>query len=317
MKTPTVNNLTADLVVLLPAFNEAATICQTIEAFKAVLPTSQIIVGDNNSTDNTSFLAKEAGAICLMESRPGKGFCVKTLFEYAPDADVYILCDADNTYGLENLNSSIQKLLAENYDFAIGRRVYSTPDSERKGHQSGNKLFRFLTGLITQQDIKDPFSGFRLMTREYVQSINVTSKGFEIETELNLHGVFLGFNFFEFDSSYSSRPEGSHSKLRTLRDGFRILAKLGNWYRVFFPKRVGLAISGFFIVAGSVLLLRVVEEFLRTGLVTYIPSAIFGIGSVLVGFAFLNTFIVLSAIARVNRDLSRYHAKSISYLRKH
>lgn len=316
MQARPIDNLPVHVVVLLPAFNEEATICQTIEAFRSVLPGSQIIVGDNNSTDETGLLAKEAGAICLKEPRPGKGFCVKTLFEHAPDADIYILCDADNTYGLENLVSSIQKLSSENYDLAIGRRVYSMPKAERRGHQGGNQFFRILTGLITQQDIKDPFSGLRLMTRDFVQSINITSHGFEIETELNLHGAFLGFNSFEFETIYSSRPEGSHSKLRTLSDGIRILAKLSNWYRVFFPKRVGIAISGFFIVAGLILLLRVVEEFFRTGMVTYIPSAIFGIGSILVGFVFLNTFIILSAIARIDRDLSLYHVKRVNYSRR-
>jgi len=310
------DNLRIEVVVLLPAFNEEATICQTIERFRAVLPGSQILVCDNNSTDKTGHFAKQAGATCLKEPRQGKGFCVRTLFEQAPDADVYVLCDADNTYGLENLSSSIQKLLSENYDSAIGRRVYSTPKAERRGHQGGNQFFRLLTGLITQQDIKDPFSGLRLMTRDFVQSINVTSQGFEIETELNLHGAFLGFHSFEFETIYSSRPEGSHSKLRTFSDGFRILAKLSNWYRVFFPKRVGIAISSFFIVSGLILLLRVVDEFFRTGMVTYIPSAIFGIGSLLVGFAFLNTFIILSAIARIDRDLSIYHIKGIKNMRK-
>ena len=169
-------------------------------------------------------------------------------------------------------------------------------------------VFKILTQILTQEKVNDPFTGLRIFTRHFVESINISSTGFEVETELNLQAAFLNYRFFEFPTVYKSRCIGSTSKLKTIQDGARILNKMSYWFRILFPRKLGIILVAIFFTLGAALCTRVVYEFFITGAVSLIPSAIFGVGSIAIGAILMNLFLVLSALSRIQQQNALYNA---------
>jgi glycosyltransferase involved in cell wall biosynthesis len=222
----------AKAIVILPAYNEEKALARTISELVKVLPKSEIVVIDNASTDGTASIAKKASVTLLYEPRKGKGFAVQRGFDYAisKEADVIALLDADSTYGVERLEEAVQLVAYGGVDIVVGTRVVAsrseeTPNREhfRFGHIFGNKFFGFISKALFPTGIEDVLSGFRVMSRPFVFSFPREGKGFEIEALLNSHTFNLGAKVFNLRVNYYARPDGSHSKLSTYGDGFRIL----------------------------------------------------------------------------------------------
>lgn len=212
------------VAILLPAFNEASTIELTIKAFNGLVPGTQIVVCDNNSSDGTAEIARRAGATVIHEAKTGKGYAVRRLFSEV-DAEIYVLCDADLTYEAGALPRMIQVFHDENLDMLIGCRKAVECAAYPAGHQIGNRFFSGLFSLLYRCKSRDLFSGYRVMSKAFVKQTWV-SRGFEIETELSACAAMLGYRTGEIETLYLARPAGSYSKLKTLRDGFRILAAM-------------------------------------------------------------------------------------------
>ena len=216
------------IAVLIPCYNESVTIKKVVEDYKKVLPEAVIYVYDNNSTDNTAELAKEAGAEVRYERRQGKGNVIRTMFRDI-DADCYVMIDGDDTYPADNARELVDAVLNGEADMVIGDRLSSTyfTENKRPFHNSGNKIVRWSINKLFHSDVTDIMTGYRAFSRQFVKSYPVLSKGFEIETEMTIHCLDKNFKIVEIPVSYRDRPEGSVSKLNTFSDGAKVLKTIG------------------------------------------------------------------------------------------
>jgi glycosyltransferase involved in cell wall biosynthesis len=218
------------IAVIIPCLDEEAAIAKVVTEFKAALPTATVYVYDNNSTDHTREVAAIAGAVVRSESRPGKGNVVRRMFSDV-EADIYVMVDGDDTYDAAVAPRLIARLVDDNLDMVVGRRVETHQAAYRPGHRLGNRV---LTGLVRKlfgSRIDDMLSGYRVFSRRFVKSFPSSSREYEIETELTVHALQMRMAVAEIDTSYKERPVGSASKLRTFRDGWRILLAIVNLMR--------------------------------------------------------------------------------------
>lgn len=240
------------VVVVIPCLNEEPTVGDVVRAFRAQLPEAEIFVFDNGSTDNTSRVAVEAGAHVMSESRKGKGYAVQAMFQRV-DADFYIMVDGDDTYPAERVGALLEPVVQGEADMSIGSRIMAGSSSEIKLlNWIGNKFFKRVINSIFRTDLTDILSGYRCMNRRLVKSLPLFVKGFEVEAEITIKSLERGFRLVEVPVDLRSRVEGSHSKLRILRDGLSILGTIFSLFRDYKPLTffggVGLA----FLVAGFI-----------------------------------------------------------------
>ena len=223
-----------NIAVLLPCYNESLTIKKVIEDFKRVLPSSNIYVYDNNSTDGSGDIAREACACVRKITQQGKGHVVRRMFQEI-DADIYVMVDSDDTYPAEEVEKLIAPVASGEADMAIGDRLSSTymTENKRPGHNFGNVLVCSLIKLLWRYPIRDVMTGYRVFSRRFVKTCPVLSKGFEIETEMTLHTLDKRMSLVEIPVQYRDRPKGSFSKLSTISDGFRVLKTIFNMFRFY------------------------------------------------------------------------------------
>ena len=298
-----------DVAVLVPCFNEEAAIAKVVADFKTALPEATVYVYDNNSTDKTSAVAAAAGAEVRREMRKGKGNVVRRMFQDI-DADVYVMVDGDDTYDASVAGRLVDKLVNENLDMVVGRRIETHQAAYRAGHRLGNRV---LTGLVTWifgSQIEDMLSGYRVFSRRFVKSFPSSSREFEIETELTVHAMQMRMTVAEIETNYKERPPGSTSKLRTFRDGWRILLTITNLLRnerpLLFFGLIGVALWLLAVILG----VPVVLEYLDTGLVRRFPTAFLCMGLGVTGVVAFATGMILDLVAHVRRE-----AKLLAYLR--
>jgi Glycosyl transferase family 2 len=297
-----------EIAVIIPCFNESATIAAVIADFRAALPTARICVFDNNSPDDTAQIARAAGAEVHRELRPGKGNVVRRMFADI-DADVYVMADGDGTYDVASAGKLVSKIVFERFDMAVGARANVQSDAHRKGHAIGNKLFNGLYAALFGAQYCDIFSGYRAFSRRFVKSFPALSSGFEIETELSVHASQLKLPTTEIILPYGKRPEGSTSKLHTVRDGWRILTAF-----VFLLKetRPGLffgAPAAALALLSTALALPLAQTFIETGLVPRLPTAILCTGIAMTAALMMVAGLILDSLAR-----ARVEQKRILYL---
>lgn len=296
------------IAVLIPCYNEEAAIGQTVADFRAALPAATIYVYDNNSRDQTIARATAAGAVVRSEPRQGKGAVVRRMFADI-EADVYVLVDGDDTYDASVAPGLVKKLLEESYDIVSGRRIATAKDAYRAGHVLGNKLLTGLTALMFNVRLLDMLTGYRIMSRRFVKSFPVISTGFAIETELTVHAVRLLMPMVEVDTRYKERPEGSVSKLSTYRDGFKILFTIISLVREERPFVFFGALFAIFAILSLILGIPVVIEYLHTGFVPRLPTAVLAVALMLLAFLSLFSGLILDTVTR-----GRWELKRLSYL---
>ena len=291
------------IAVLLPCYNEETAIAGVIDGFKRALPGARIYVYDNNSTDGTYEAAVAAGAIVRRETLQGKGNVVRRMLADI-EADIYILADGDATYDPTAAGALIEALVTRNLDMMVGTRNGGDGAFPR-GHRFGNHLFNRILANMFGDGFTDILSGYRVLSRRFAKSFPVTSSGFEIEAELSVHALDLKIATGEMPLPYATRPEGSQSKLRTYRDGTRILLTLIKLYKETRPLR-------FFSTIGAMLLLiclglgaPLIVTYLETGLVPRFPTAILATAIAQLGFLSFAIGLVLEAIAQGRREAKR------------
>jgi glycosyltransferase involved in cell wall biosynthesis len=292
------------VAVLLPCYNEEAAIAATVAGFKSALPGAAVYVYDNNSTDRTREIAAEAGAVVRTESQQGKGHVVRRMFADI-DADVYVMADGDLTYDPGAAPAMVDMLLADQLDMVVGIRRHEHKEAYRGGHVLGNKLFTGLLSGLFGRSFTDIFSGYRVFSRRFVKSFPVLSEGFEIETEMSVHALELRMPVGEVETVYAARPEGSHSKLSTFSDGWRILKTIVNLYRLERPVLFYGAIGAILLLAAVVLAEPLVETYVETGLVPRFPTAILVTGMVIVAMLCVFAGLILDTVTRGRREVRR------------
>lgn len=298
-------------VLVVPCFNEEAAIARVIMDFKAAMPEIRVFVFDNNSTDRTLEVAKNAGAEVVTVKLRGKGNVVRRMFADI-DADIFIMVDGDATYDAASARVLVDKLLDEHLDMVVGCRITDpsiADDAYRIGHQWGNRLLTQSVVSIFGGSFTDMLSGFRVFSRRYVKSFPALSHGFETETELTIHALELRMPYGEVMTTYGVRPEGSVSKLSTYRDGWRILKTIGRLYVRERPFSFFGVVALILALASVLLALPLFEEYLRDGLVPRLPTAVLS-ASMMVSalLSFVCGFIL------DNVTCGRHEAKRLAYL---
>ncbi|SHO63462.1 Glycosyltransferase involved in cell wall bisynthesis [Pseudoxanthobacter soli DSM 19599] len=296
------------IAVLVPCHNEAAAIGAVVRDFRRSLPTATIYVYDNNSTDETVRIAEEAGAVVRRETRQGKGHVVRRMFADV-DADIYVMVDGDDTYEAEAAPLLIETLVNDNMDIVNGAREAVGDAAFRRGHKFGNRLLSGLVSAVFGKRNDDMLSGYKAMSRRMVKSFPVKSSGFEIETELLVHALELDLPIGERPTRYRERGEGSTSKLRTYRDGLRILWLISHLIREEKPLQFFSTIAFVVFLVALAFGVPVVLEFGRTGLVPRLPTAVLAMGLALASLLALNAGLVLDGVSRGRRE-----AKTLAYL---
>ena len=296
------------IAVILPCYNEELTIRQVIAEFSAALPEAEIVVCDNNSSDRTAEIARAAGATVLFEAYQGKGNAVRRLFNDV-DADVYVMADGDVTYDAGAARGMINRLVSQRLAMVCGARVSEEVEAYRFGHKFGNWM---LTGLVRWSfgdRFRDMLTGYRVFSRQFVKSFPALSNGFEIETELCVHTLRLRLPAAEVDTVYRARPEGSASKLNTLRDGFRILRIISRLVRDEKPLEFFSALAALFIVTAGILMAPILFTYMETGLVPRFPTLFVAVALFLTGILGFSIGLTLDTLSR-----GRTEARRLAYL---
>ena len=296
------------IAVLVPCFNEEAAVATVIADFRKALPSAEIFVYDNNSTDRTAAVARDAGAVTRSERRQGKGHVVRRMFADV-DADIYVLVDGDATYDAASAPRMIDTLLSGHLDMVVGLRVDQAEAAWRPGHRTGNWLLTGFLSSVFGQAFKDILSGYRIFSRRFVKSFPVLSDGFEIETELSVHALELALPVAEVETPYYARPEGSVSKLNTWRDGIRILGTILKLYRSEKPLRFFMAIAVFLTLVSVGLAFPVLVTYLEEGLVPRLPTAVLSMGLMILAVLSVSSGLVLDTVTRGRREM-----KLLAYL---
>jgi glycosyltransferase involved in cell wall biosynthesis len=296
------------IAVLVPCFNEEAAVATVVADFRKSLPAAEIFVYDNNSSDRTIAVAREAGAQVRSERRQGKGHVVRRMFADI-DADIYVLVDGDATYDAASAPRMIDALLSDHLDMVVGLRIDQVQAAYRPGHRTGNWMLTSFLSQVFGQAFKDILSGYRVFSRRFVKSFPVLSDGFEIETELSVHALELALPVAEIETPYYARPEGSFSKLNTWRDGLRILGTILKLYRSEKPLRFFTAIGIFLMLISIGLATPVIVTYLEEGLVPRLPTAVLSMGLMILAVLSVSSGLVLDTVTRGRREM-----KLLAYL---
>lgn len=296
------------LAILVPCYNEEAAIAKVVADFRAALPDAAIYVYDNNSKDQTVARARAAGAVVRTETRQGKGNVVRRMFADI-EADIYVLVDGDDTYDAGASPRMIAQMISDGADLLTARRIHTDAAAYRTGHLLGNRMLTGLTALLFNVHLSDMLSGYRVFSRRFVKSFPFTAEGFAIETELTVHAVRLMMPMTELDTRYKERPIGSVSKLNTFRDGFRILSTIGYLVREERPLVFFSTIALLFAVIATLMGAPVVSEYLHTGLVPRLPTAVLATGLMVIACLSLTCGLILDTVTR-----GRWEAKRMAYL---
>ena len=303
--------------VLIPCYNEELTIEKVILDFKKAIPHGDINVYDNNSTDNSYEIAKKAGAIVKREYRQGKGNVVRSMFRDI-DADCYIMVDGDDTYPAEAAVEIEKLVLSKKADMVIGDRLSSTyfEENKRRFHNSGNKLVRKLINFIFKSDISDIMTGMRGFSYEFVKSFPVSSKEFEIETEMTIFALNHNFLIEELPIEYRDRMEGSESKLNTFSDGYKVVNLLLGLFRDIRPLFFFSLVTLVLLIIAGLYFFPVLIDFFMTGFVEKVPTLI-AVGVVaIVAVIIFFTGVVLHVVRKQHDENFEHHLTLINQNKK-
>ncbi len=296
------------VAVLVPCRNEAVAIGTVVEDLRRALPAALVYVYDNASGDDTAAIARAAGAIVRHEPLPGKGGVVRRMFADV-DADVYVMMDGDATYDAARLPELVAMLVEQGLDMVTAVREHEDAAAYRRGHAAGNRAFNAILGALFGRTPADMLSGYRAMSRRFVKSFPAESQGFEIETEITVHALEMRVPTGELATRYVARPAGSASKLSTWRDGLRILRFMAHLFRDVKPLAFFLVLSAVLAAAGLALGAGVVREYMQTGLVPRLPTAVLATGLTLLAALSFAVGVILDSVARGRRE-----AKRLTYL---
>ena len=292
------------IAVLIPCYNESATIEKVVKDYQRALPEAVIYVYDNNSSDHTDDIARKAGAVVKYEYRQGKGNVIRSMFRDI-DAQCYLMIDGDDTYPAENAREMTDLVLNGKADMVIGDRLSSTyfTQNKRPFHNSGNRIVRGLINHLFKSNVRDIMTGYRAFSRLFVKSFPVLSKGFEIETEMTIHALDKNFMLREIPVSYRDRPEGSVSKLNTFSDGLKVLKTIMELYKNYRPLSFFSLVAALLWIIGLILFVPVLIEFIQTDLVLRFPTLIVACILFAIGVMAEVCGIILDVIVKKHRQL--------------
>jgi len=298
------------VAVLIPSYNEEITIGQVVSEFKENLPEAEVFVFDNNSTDNTALVAQQAGARVVRSYRQGKGNVVRHMFDEV-EADIFVMVDGDGTYPASAARSLVETLHSGNAGMVVGSRMQDFDEhSFRRFHQFGNRFVARLISFLFKVTVTDVLSGYRVFSREFVKTVPLLSKGFEIETEMTLQAAAKNFEIIEVPIKYTSRPKGSYSKLNTYSDGFLIIKSVVMIFKDYKPLLFFTTCSIILAIACLFFGIAPIRDFYSTGKVFHLPRAVLA--------ASVGVLATLSfAIGLILDTIAKYHNENYALWRRY
>jgi glycosyltransferase involved in cell wall biosynthesis len=310
-------NAEPQIAVIIPCHNEAVAIGKVIDDFRTALPNATIFAYDNCSTDDTSRVAREHGAVVRFEPQKGKGNVMRRMFADV-EADIYVMVDGDDTYDASAAPELVRTLMSESVDMVTAIRDEVATAAYRRGHRFGNWLLTSLVAYTFGNRSSDMLSGYRVMSRRFVKSFPALSAGFEIETELTVHALQLRCPILERRTPYKERPVGSVSKLSTFRDGYRILRYIGLLVKEELPLAFFSLLAALMILTGVALAIPLWITYLHTHLVPRLPTAVLIVGLFVSGLLSLVCGLILSTVTRARNEMKRLHylGQSIRMIRR-
>lgn len=298
------------IAIIIPCYNEEKTIGKVIYDFKKELPDAEIIVYDNNCTDNTTKIAKENNAQVIQEERQGKGYVIQSMFDNI-DAQYYIMVDGDDTYPALEVNKLLQPVLQNKADMVVGTRLeQATNKTLRPLHQLGNFLILKTINIFFRTNLKDILSGYRIMNRQFVKNIPILTSGFEVETEITLQALERGLRIKEIPIIYRERPDGSMSKLKSFRDGSKILYTILSILRDYRPMTFFPLLAAIMVIIGLIIGIVVAIEYYQTGFVSRLPSAVLSVSLIILGAITLITGLVVDTVNRRFKELQQLNQRN-------
>jgi len=298
-----------DVAVLIPCFNEEKTVGKVVTDFSSELNGASVLVFDNESTDNTASIAQQHGATVIRAPRRGKGNVVKQMFDQV-DAEIYITVDGDDTYPAAAARQLIAEFRKGGVDMIVGvRKASSASHSYRRFHRFGNRLVASLISKLFSIKLTDVMSGYRVLSKEFVKSVPLKSKGFEVETEMTLQAAAKDFVIREVPVTYGSRPEGSYSKLNTFSDGFLVLRAIFIIFKDYKPLIFFSSLSLVLVIISSATGFHAIKDYVETGQVYHLPSAVLATGTMILAALSLSIGLILDT-------LSKYHNENFQLLRR-
>mgnify|MGYP003600892190 FL=1 len=301
-----------EIAILVPCYNEEIAVEKVIEDFRRVIPEAKIYIFDNNSSDKTSEVARNAGAIVKFVELKGKGNVVRRMFADV-EADIYIMTDGDATYDADSVHLLIDKLLDEDLDMVVGCRVEESKENEnyRAGHRFGNMMLTGTVMKIFGGNFTDMLSGYRAFSRRYVKSFPALAEGFETETELTVHALELRMPYGEISTPYFERPEGSESKLSTYKDGWRILKTIIKLYANERPTIFFGLIGLLMLIISSIIMIPIILTYLSTHEVPKFPTLILAVSLATTGILSIAVGLILNTVTRGRHEMKRLFYLSI------
>lgn len=306
-----------DIALVVPCYNEEVAIAKVIRDFRAVLPTIDIYIFDNNSNDNTAAVARAEKAHVISVPLRGKGNVVRRMFADV-DADIFIMVDGDATYDATSAPKMIDKLMREHLDMVVGcRETHQSVANAayRRGHQFGNRMLTQSVVKIFGGGFTDMLSGYRVFTRRYAKSFPALSKGFEIETELTVHALELRMPYGEIVTPYGARPDGSQSKLSTYKDGWRILKTIGRLYISERPFSFYGICAALIASIAVIISIPLIITYINEGIVPRFPTAILSASMMICALLSLFCGLVLDNVTLARHEMKRLAYLSIPYLK--
>lgn len=301
------------IAVLIPCYNEEKTIEVVVADFRTALPDAAVYVFDNNSSDRTAEIAEGAGARVFHEVRQGKGNVVRTMFRVV-DADVYLLVDGDSTYSAQDARKLIEPILGGRADMVVGDRISSRAyqnENKRPFHSFGNWLVCWLVKRLFKVRLSDIMSGYRSFNALFVKTVPILSEGFEIETEMSLHALDKRFRILEVPISYSDRPAGSLSKLKTFADGFRVLKTIAFVFKNYKPMTFFGWTSFFVALSGLAIGIFPIIEYVRYSYVYKVPSAVLASALEILAMLFFCCGLILETTVRQHKETFEIYLNSV------
>ena len=305
------------VAVIIPCYNEAIAISKVVTDFRRELPGAQIWVYDNNSTDDTARLAREAGAHVRHEQRRGKGNVVRSMMRDI-DADCYIMVDGDDTYPAEAAPEMVRLVLEEGYDMVNGDRLSTTYFEENKSvlHGLGNRLVRGMINLLFRSNVRDIMTGYRAMGFGFTKTLPVLSRGFELETEMTIHALDKNMKLIEVPIAYRDRPEGSESKINSVVDGAKVIGMIFNLVREYRPLLFFGLVGLILMILGCAFFGSVVAEFFATHLVPRVPTLVVSMLLFILGLLLISTGLILDGTAHKARKTFEIDLNELMWRRR-
>lgn len=304
------------VAVLIPCHNEEKTITKVITDFKHAIPNATIYVYDNNSTDRTVELARDAGAIVRSERKLGKGRVIRRMFREI-DALCYLLVDGDDTYPAETAPEMVKAVFERHADMVVGDRLSSTyfDINKRKFHNFGNNIVRFSINKLFKSNIKDIMTGYRAFSYQFVKTFPALSKGFEIETEMTIHAVYRDMDMENIIIQYRNRPEGSISKLNTISDGFKVFSTIFKLFKNYKPFEFCSLLAGICFLISIIFLVPVLSVYFDIGTVPRFPTLIACCFGILTSLMLFISGIILSSTLQIDSQAFEFRLQQVRHWR--